>query len=465
VRAAVNTGVVDVDAIAPRISFFFGISMNMYMEIAKLRAARKLWAHLMQKHFEPSNPRSLILRTHCQTSGWSLTAQEPYNNIIRTTVEAMAAVMGGTQSLHTNAFDEAIGLPTDFAAAMARNTQLILAEESGVGHVVDPWGGSFMMEALTDELVREAGALIVEIEEMGGMAVAVASGMPKTRIEQSATRKQARIDSGSDVIVGVNKFEPKPGREQPVVEPRVIDNSAVREAQVEQLRRLHATRNESHAAEALASLSAAAATYDGNLLELAIEAARARCTVGEITAALEKQWGRYTPSHSISSGSYVVEFGETEGEVDATIAAAAKFAERHGRQPRILVAKMGQDGHDRGANVIASAFADLGFDVDVGPLFATPEEVAMQAIDADVHVVGVSSQAAGHRTLLPELVQSLRTQHSEAMVVCGGVIPSQDYALLHEAGVHAVYGPGTRIPAAARAIIADLEAQLQPPDQ
>eukprot|EP00316_Scyphosphaera_apsteinii_P011563 CAMPEP_0119348724 /NCGR_PEP_ID=MMETSP1333-20130426/109191_1 /TAXON_ID=418940 /ORGANISM="Scyphosphaera apsteinii, Strain RCC1455" /LENGTH=746 /DNA_ID=CAMNT_0007361315 /DNA_START=45 /DNA_END=2282 /DNA_ORIENTATION=- len=434
VRAAASTGVVDVDAIAPRISFFWGISMNFYMEVAKLRAARRLWAKLMKKNFSPKNPRSMMLRTHCQTSGWSLTAQEPYNNIMRTTVEAMAAVMGGTQSLHTNSFDEAIGLPTDFSAAMARNTQLILAEETGLGHVVDPWGGSYMMEALTDKLVSEAAAIIDEIEQLGGMAKAVASGMPKQRIEECATRKQARIDSGGDVIVGVNKYVPKPGNEQPTPDLRVIDNSSVRDRQVAQLRELRASRDQKAASAALAALSAAAGSADSNLLRLSVAAARARCTVGEISDALERQWGRFTPSHSVSAGKYKVEFGQAD-EIEAVVAEAQHFADRHGRRPRILIAKMGQDGHDRGANVIASAFADLGFDVDVGPLFATPDEVAMQAIDADVHVVGVSSQAAGHRTLMPELVQSLREQQSEAMVVCGGVIPTQDFQFLHEHGV------------------------------
>ncbi|EOD40567.1 putative Methylmalonyl-coenzyme A mutase [Emiliania huxleyi CCMP1516] len=438
--------------------------MNFYMEVAKLRAARRLWAELMKQHFDPKKEKSLLLRTHCQTSGWSLTAQEPYNNVIRTTVEAMAAVMGGTQSLHTNSFDEAIGLPTDFSASLARNTQLILAEETGIPHVVDPWGGSYMMEALTDRLVEEARAIIEEVEALGGMAKAVASGMPKQRIEVCATRKQARIDSGDDVIVGINKYAPAAGREQPVVEPRVIDNLDVRAAQEAKLKRLRAERDEATLQKALAALSAAAATYDGNLLALAIDAARARATVGEISDALERQWGRYTPSHTVGSGAYLGDFRSDGGEIEATVAMAEEFAARHGRRPRILVAKMGQDGHDRGANVIASAFADLGFDVDVGPLFATPAEVALQAVDADVHVVGVSSQAAGHRTLLPALIKELSAQGCEAMVVAGGVIPQQDYGLLHEAGVKSVFGPGTRIPAAARTIIGDLEAALSEGD-
>lgn len=457
VRANVQAGA-HVDEIAPRISFFWGISMNFYMEVAKLRAARQLWARLMRRHFAPSNPKSLLLRTHCQTSGWSLQQQEPYNNIVRTTVEAMAAVMGGTQSLHTNAFDEAIGLPTDFSAALARNTQLILAEESGLPQTVDPWGGSYMMESLTAALVEQAEAVVAEVEAMGGMARAVATGMPKRRIEEAATRKQARIDAGTDVIVGVNKYTS--GRAQPQPELRVIDNTKVRAAQVAQLARLRASRDGEEAARCLRQLTAAAASYEGNLLELSIAAARARCTVGEISAALEQQWGRFRPAHGVTSGVYLSEFGCGTPEIEQTVARAAAFEENHGRRPRILIAKMGQDGHDRGANVIASAFADLGFDVDVGPLFATPAEVAMQAMDADVHVVGVSSQAAAHLTLVPQLIERLRAHGSSAMVVCGGVIPTQDYEALHGAGVAAVFGPGTRIPAAAQAIIADLSQQL-----
>ena len=437
--------------------------MNFYMEVAKLRAARQLWAKLMRKHFSPSNPKSLLLRTHCQTSGWSLQQQEPYNNIVRTTVEAMAAVMGGTQSLHTNAFDEAIGLPTDFSASLARNTQLILSEETGLPQTVDPWGGSYMMESLTATLVEEAEAIVTEVEAMGGMAQAVATGMPKRRIEEAATRKQARIDSGTDVIVGVNKYTS--GREQPQPELRVIDNTKVRAAQEARLTKLRATRDGEEAARCLRALTAAAASYEGNLLDLSISAARARCTVGEISDALERQWGRFRPAHGVASGVYLSEFGSSEPEIEETVALAAAFEETHGRRPRILVAKMGQDGHDRGANVIASAFADLGFDVDVGPLFATPAEVALQAMDADVHVVGVSSQAAAHLTLMPQLVgllqaqgsgsnpspspspnpnpnpnlnpnlnpnpnpnpnpKLLQAQGSGAMVVCGGVIPTQ----------------------------------------
>jgi methylmalonyl-CoA mutase len=464
VRTAVQTGAITVDDIAPRISFFFGISMNFYMEVAKLRAARVLWAKLMKKNFAPQNEKSLLLRTHCQTSGWSLTAQEPYNNIIRTTVEAMAAVMGGTQSLHTNSFDEAIGLPTDFSASLARNTQLILQQESGIGHSIDPWGGSYMMESLTQELIEGAEAIINEVEELGGMASAVASGMPKRRIEECAARKQARIDSSSDVIVGVNKYEPKPGAEQPTPELRIIDNSAVREEQLTKLRRLRGERSEEKADAALRALSDSAASGEGNLMELSIEAARARCTVGEISDALERVWGRYTPDFSVAGGAYFDEYGHSAGEIEQTVEAAKTFEEAHGRRPRILVAKMGQDGHDRGANVIASAFADLGYDVDVGPLFATPAEVAMQAVDADVHVVGVSSQAAGHRTLVPELIDELRNQGSTAMVVAGGVIPPQDYDFLHEKGVTSVFGPGTRIPAAARSIISDLDKALHAAD-
>uniref|UniRef100_A0A7S3AE50 B12-binding domain-containing protein n=1 Tax=Haptolina ericina TaxID=156174 RepID=A0A7S3AE50_9EUKA len=462
VRTAVSNsyGAITVDDIAPRISFFFGIGMNFYMEVAKLRAARQLWASLMKKHFDPKDARSLMLRTHCQTSGWSLQEQEPFNNVMRTTIEAMAAIMGGTQSLHTNSFDEAIGLPTDFAASLARNTQLILANETGIPAVVDPWAGSYMMESLTAQLVKEAEIIIEEVEAMGGMAAAVASGMPKQRIESSAARKQARIDSANDVIVGVNKFKPAAGREQPAPEVRVIDNSAVITEQLTKLARLRAERDDASVAAALRALTDAAGSGEGNLMALAIEAARAKCTVGEISDALEKQWGRYTPSFSMASGSYVDEYGRSSDEIDQTVTAAAEFEEAHGRRPRILVAKMGQDGHDRGANVIASAFADLGFDVDVGPLFATPEEVAMQAIDADVHVVGISSQAAGHKTLVPELIEELRRQQHDAMVVCGGVIPAVDYEFLHERGVAAIFGPGTQIPAAARTIIRDLTAEI-----
>ena len=460
-RAAVATGQIDVDAIAPRISFFWGISMNFYMEVAKLRAARVLWAKLMKQHFEPKNPKSLLLRTHCQTSGWSLTAQEPYNNIIRTTVEAMAAVMGGTQSLHTNSFDEAIGLPTDFSASLARNTQLILSEESGLGHCVDPWGGSYMMESLTTSLVEGAMEVIEEVEAMGGMAMAVASGMPKRRIEECAARKQARIDAANDVIVGVNKYMPAEGRAQPAPDVRVIDNSAARETQLAKLERLRAQRDGAQVDAALRALTAAAGSGEGNVMALAIDAARARCTVGEISDALERQWGRYTPSVSLGSGAYYNEYGEASDEIRQTVEAAAAFESAHGRRPRILVAKMGQDGHDRGANVVASAFADLGFDVDLSPLFSTPEEVALQAIDADVHCVGVSSQAAGHRVLVPELISELRGLGAEdTMVVCGGVIPLVDYDDLYRTGVTAIFGPGTRIPAAARAIIADLDKAL-----
>lgn len=402
----------------------------------------------------------MMLRTHCQTSGWSLQEQEAYNNVMRTTIEAMAAVMGGTQSLHTNSFDEAIGLPTEFSASLARNTQLVLANETAITSVVDPWAGSYMMESLTDQLVNEAMTVIEEVEAMGGMAAAVASGMPKQRIEASAARKQARIDAGIDVIVGVNKFKPVPGSEQPAPEVRSIDNAAVIKAQLAKLEQLRAERDDTQVAASLRALTAAASSGEGNLMALAIDAARKKCTVGEISDALEKQWGRYTPSFSIGSGAYVDEYGRDNVEIDETVAAAAAFEEKYGRRPRILVAKMGQDGHDRGANVIASAFADLGFDVDVGPLFATPAEVALQAIDADVHVVGISSQAAGHKTLVPEMVNELRGQKHEAMVVCGGVIPAVDYEFLHERGVSAIFGPGTRIPAAAQQIIRDLTAQI-----
>jgi len=460
VRSAVSTGAFTVDDIAPRISFFWGISMNFYMEIAKMRAARTLWAKLIKENFNPSNPRSMMLRTHCQTSGWSLTAQEPYNNVIRTTVEAMAAVMGGTQSLHTNSFDEAIGLPTDFSASLARNTQLILAHESGLGATVDPWAGSYMMESLTQQLVDGALEIINEVESMGGMASAVASGMPKQRIEECAARKQARIDAATDVIVGVNKYQPKPGAEQPTPELRVIDNTSVREAQVAKLNRLKAERSPDATHAALRALEIAATSGEGNLLGLAVDAARARCTVGEISEALERPWGRYVPSFSTGGGAYLDEYGQHADEIEQTVAQAVDFEKQFGRRPRILVAKMGQDGHDRGANVIASAFASFGYDVDVGPLFATPAEVALQALDADVHVVGVSSQAAGHRTLIPQLIRELQEQGSSAMVVAGGVIPQEDYSQLYESGVKQIFGPGTQIPGAARTIISDLTEEL-----
>lgn len=470
VRAGTSSGV-SVDKIAPRISFFFGVGMHFYMEVAKLRAARKVWATLMRKHFNPESDRSMMLRTHCQTSGWSLTEQDPLNNVVRTTVEALAAVMGGTQSLHTNSFDEAISLPTPLSSRVARNTQLILQHETGIPAVIDPWAGSYMMETLTDDLARAAMELIDEVEAMGGMAKAVATGMPKTRIEECATRKQARIDSGLDIVVGVNKFQPPEAEASAFAQqPLVIDNARVREGQVARLEALRRERDPARAKAALDALAAAARCAVGkepasapNLLGLSIDAARAECTVGEISSALEQAFGRHAPQAHVVTGVYAAEYAAGE-DVEAARKEAAAFLEQFGRRPRILVAKMGQDGHDRGAKVIASAFADLGFDVDVGALFATPAEVARHAIDADVHIVGVSTQAAGHRTLIPGLLNELEAQRGsvdDIMVVAGGVIPKADYGMLKEAGVAHIFGPGTNIPTAAREVIVQLREQLE----
>ena len=448
VRAALAAGL-DIDAFAPRLSFFFAIGMNFFMEVAKLRAARILWAERMQQ-FGPQDPRSVMLRTHCQTSGVSLTEQDPYNNVIRTAYEAMAAVLGGTQSLHTNAFDEALGLPTDASARIARNTQLILAEETGVTHVVDPLGGSYYIEALTNALVEKAGALIDEVEGLGGMTKAVASGMPKLAIEESAARRQAAVDRGEEIVVGVNKYVPEHPEQVDVLD---IDNTKVREQQVARLARLRTERDEEACSAALAALTEGA-RGDGNLLALCVDAARARATVGEMSAAMEEVFGRHQAEVRTISGVYGGAYEGDEGfaEIRAEIDA---FAEKEGRRPRILVVKMGQDGHDRGAKVIATAFADLGFDVDVGPLFQTPAEVARDAVENDVHVVGVSSQAAGHKTLVPQLVQALADAGGgDIKVVCGGVIPPQDYDALEAAGVAAIFGPGTNIPEAAAKVLA-----------
>jgi methylmalonyl-CoA mutase len=454
VRAALSTGIA-VDGFAPRLSFFFGIGMNFFMEIAKLRAARLLWAELMQP-FKPQKLTSLSLRTHCQTSGVSLTEQAPYNNIVRTAIEALAAVLGGTQSLHTNSFDEAMALPSEFAARIARNTQLILAEETGISHVVDPLGGSYYVESLTCSLAAEARKLIEEVEALGGMTKAVASGLPKLRIEEAAARRQARIDRGEEVIVGVNKYQP----EQPDrVEIRDIDNDAVREQQVARLKTLRATRDAARCRAALEALTELARSGKGNLLAGAIEATRARATVGEISDALESVYTRHRAVIRSVAGIYGsayegdAGFARIQGEVDA-------FARAEGRRPRLLVVKLGQDGHDRGAKVIATAFADIGFDVDIGPLFQTPEEAARQAIENDVHVVGVSSQAAGHKTLVPGLIAALRKLgRGDILVVCGGVIPPQDYDMLIKAGVSAIYGPGSNIPAAASEILRLIETR------
>ncbi|MBT6512851.1 MAG: methylmalonyl-CoA mutase [Alphaproteobacteria bacterium] len=447
VRAARSRDL-DIDAFAPRLSFFFAIGMNFFMEVAKLRAARLLWARLMEPS-EPKKPQSSMLRTHCQTSGVSLTEQDPYNNIVRTAYEAMAAVLGGTQSLHTNSFDEALALPSDFAARIARNTQLILSEETGVTDVVDPLGGSYYVEALTASLVAEAQTLIDEVEALGGMTKAIEAGMPKLRIEESAARRQARIDRGQETIVGVNKYQADDPQQ---VDVRDIDNTAVREAQVARLKKIRASRDEAACQAALAAL-AEGARGDGNLLALSIEAARVRATVGEISDAMEGVFTRHRAVTRSISGVYGAAW-EGDEEFQAIRDRVAAFATDQGRRPRMLVVKLGQDGHDRGAKVIATAFADIGFDVDVGPLFQTPEEAALQAIENDVHIIGVSTQAAGHKTLVPQLLAALAQQGAHDIhVVVGGVVPPQDYAILKEAGVSAVYGPGTNIPKAAAEIL------------
>jgi methylmalonyl-CoA mutase len=447
VRAAIERGM-DVDAFAGRLSFFFAIGMNFFMEAAKLRAARLLWTRIMEG-FGAKKPTSLMLRTHCQTSGVSLQERDPYNNIVRTAYEAMAAALGGTQSLHTNSFDEAIALPTEFSSRIARNTQLILQNETGITHVVDPLAGSYYVESLTQNLADEAWKLIEEVDAMGGMTKAVASGMPKMRIEESAARRQAAIDRGEEVIVGVNKYQPATTDQFEILD---VDNVAVRESQVARLAKTRAERDQGACDRALAEVERVA-REGGNLLEAAVEAARARASVGEISDAMEKVFGRHRAEVKTLAGVYGAAY-----EGDADFAAIQRdveaFAEAEGRRPRMLVVKMGQDGHDRGAKVIATAFADIGFDVDVGPLFQTPEEAAQDAIDNDVHVVGVSSQAAGHKTLAPKLIEALRAQGAEEIIViCGGVIPQQDYDFLHKAGVKAIFGPGTNIPQAARNIL------------
>ena len=448
VRTALARGL-DVDDFAPRLSFFFSIGMNFFMEIAKLRAARLMWARIMNQ-FNPKNPMSSAVRTHCQTSGVSLTEQDPYNNIVRTTIEAMAAVLGGTQSLHTNSFDEALALPTPFSARIARNTQLIIAEETGIPKVIDPMGGSYFIEHLTASLAEAAGELMAEVEELGGMTKAVESGMPKLRIEESAARRQARIDRGEEAVVGVNKYQPENPEHVDIL---VVDNTKVREAQVARLKKIRDTRDEAKCQAALDALTSAAKSGKGNLLELSVAATRARASVGEISAALEKVFTRYRATTQSVSGVYASEY-KGDKAFEAIRAEVAAFAAKEGRQPRMLVVKLGQDGHDRGAKVIATAFADLGFDVDVGPLFQTPEEAARQAVENDVHVVGVSSQAAGHRTLVPMLVEELRKQGADdVLVICGGVIPPQDYDFLKKKGVAAVYGPGTNIPEAAAEVL------------
>jgi methylmalonyl-CoA mutase len=447
-RAGIKAGMA-IDEFAPRLSFFWAIGMNHHMEIAKMRAGRLIWAKLV-KQFNPQNEKSMALRTHCQTSGWSLTEQDPFNNVARTAIEALSAVLGGTQSLHTNALDEAIALPTDFSARIARNTQIYLQEEIGITNFIDPYGGSFYIETLTDQLVEEAWKLIQEVEELGGMAKAIESGVPKMHIEEAAARKQAKIDANKDIIVGVNRYEIE---EESEIEIRDVDNTAVRDSQIERLKNIRAERNEPETLSALLALEKAAASNEGNLLELAITCARKRASLGEITSAMEKTFGRYKATIRSISGVY-----SSEAMKDIDFAKARELAENfsqlEGRRPRIMVAKMGQDGHDRGAKVIATSFADIGFDVDIGPLFQTPKEAAKQAIENDVHILGVSSLAAGHKTLVPQVIAELKALGREdIMVIAGGVIPKQDYDFLYDAGVFGIFGPGTKISKAAIEIL------------
>jgi methylmalonyl-CoA mutase len=447
-RTGVKSGL-DIDAFAPRLSFFWGVGMNHFMEIAKMRAARMLWAKIVQQ-FNPKNPKSLALRTHSQTSGWSLTEQDPYNNVTRTCVEAMAAALGHTQSLHTNALDEAIALPTDFSARIARNTQIYLQEETGICRSVDPWAGSYYVEALTHELAHHAWKLIEEVEELGGMSKAVETGIPKMRIEEAAARKQARIDSGQDTILGVNKF--RLDKEDPI-ETLDVDNSKVRLSQIERLKKLHAERNEAECQASLDAITRCVETGEGNLLELAVDAAKKRASLGEISYACEKIVGRYKAVIRSISGVYSSEYAGNE-DFQMARDLADKFAALEGRRPRIMVAKMGQDGHDRGAKVVSTGYADIGFDVDMGPLFQTPAEAAKDAVDNDVHVLGISSLAAGHKTLVPQVIQELRKLgRDDIMVIVGGVIPPQDYQYLYDLGVVGIFGPGTSIPKAAIQIL------------
>ena len=455
VKTAIARGL-DVDDFAGRLSFFWGIGMNFYLEIAKMRAARLLWWQIM-KGFGAKKPKSLMLRTHCQTSGWSLTEQDPYNNIVRTTIEAMAAVFGGTQSLHTNSFDEAIALPSEFSSRIARNTQLILQEETHITNVVDPWGGSYLMERLTQQMADAAWAIIEEVEAQGGMTKAVASGWAKLKIEAAAAEKQARIDSGRDVIVGVNKY--RPAKEDPV-EILEVDNVRVRESQIARLAQVRAGRDAARVQAALVALTQAAGSGQGNLLELAVAAMRARASVGEVSDALEKVFGRHRADIQKVAGVYAAAYDSAEGW-DEVRRAVDDFAERHGRRPRVMVAKLGQDGHDRGSKVVATAFADLGFDIDIGPLFQTPAECARQAIENDVHAIGVSTLAAGHKTLVPAIIDELKRQGGEDIVVfVGGVVPRQDYDFLYAAGVRGVFGPGTPIPSSAREVLAQIDRAL-----
>lgn len=447
IRTAQSAGL-SVDQIAPRFSFFFGIGMNFYMEVAKLRAARLLWAQLLKEKFNPANPKSMMLRTHCQTSGWSLTEQDPLNNVVRTTIEAMASVLGGTQSLHTNSYDEAIGLPTETSARIARNTQLIIQEESHICKVVDPWAGSWFMENLTKDLANSALKVIEEVESLGGMAKAIEDGMPKRRILEAAARRQALIDSGAETIVGVNKYKLA---KQDKIEVRNIENSIVRTKQIDRINQIKGSRNNEEVQKCLAELNASAKSGKGNLLEISVRAARARATLGEISKALEDVYGRFNLTENLIQGAY----GSTiTPDIKRVQEKVGQFEKKEGRRPRILVAKMGQDGHDRGANVVASGFSDMGFDVDIGPLFSTPDEVALQALDSDVHIVGISSLAAGHLTLMPQLIQALKAKGlGNVIVVCGGVIPHTDYDALFKAGVNFVFGPGTPLVTSAEQLI------------
>ncbi|MEY2891486.1 MAG: hypothetical protein RJA98_1394 [Pseudomonadota bacterium] len=455
VKTALAKGL-NVDEFAGRLSFFWAIGMNFYLEVAKMRAARSLW-HRIMSEFKPQNPKSLMLRTHCQTSGWSLTEQDPYNNVVRTTIEAMAAVFGGTQSLHTNALDEAIALPTEFSARIARNTQLIIQEETHITNVVDPWAGSYMMETLTQQMADAAWAIIEEVDAMGGMVKAVDSGWAKLKIEASAAQKQARIDSGSDVIVGVNKYKlPK----EDAIDTLEVDNVAVRDNQVARLKAVRAARDNARVQAALDALTACAESGQGNLLDLSIQAVRLRATVGEVSDALEKVWGRHRADTQKVTGVYAAAYDSAEGW-DKLKAEIEQFAADEGRRPRVMIAKLGQDGHDRGAKVVATAFADLGYDVDMGPLFQTAEECARQAIENDVHAVGVSTLAAGHKTLVPAIIQALKDQGADDIIVfVGGVIPRQDYEALYEAGVKGIYGPGTPIPASAKDVLEQIRQNL-----
>ncbi|MBB1074373.1 methylmalonyl-CoA mutase [Rhodoferax sp. 4810] len=455
VKTAIAKGM-DVDDFAGRLSFFWAVGMNFYLEVAKMRAARLLWCRIM-KGFNAKKPKSLMLRTHSQTSGWSLTEQDPYNNVVRTTIEAMAAVFGGTQSLHTNSFDEAMALPTEFSSRIARNTQLIIQEETHITSVIDPWAGSYMMEKLTQDMADAAWAIIEEVEAMGGMTKAVDSGWAKLKIEAAAAQKQARIDSGKDVIVGVNKYKLKT---EAAIEARDIDNVAVRDSQIARLNSIKQKRDSAQVKQALAAIENAAATGTGNLLDLSIKAMRARATVGEISDAMEKSFGRHRADTQKVTGVYAAAYDSAEGW-DQLKKEIADFADAQGRRPRVMIAKLGQDGHDRGAKVVSTAFADLGFDVDIGPLFQTPEECARQAIENDVHAVGVSTLAAGHKTLVPAIIAELKKQGADDIVVfVGGVIPRQDYDMLYEAGVKGIYGPGTPIPASAKDVLEQIKKAL-----